>query len=573
MMNEKEHKKRLEQGVWLDEVDRAFRAWRAAVPSEKTTHLLSGMALTWAESWRLTNPGDFSPATHTFIARSVAAQALKSSGEREAAATETRRRDRVYQQILLLMALFAIVILGPTTMRMYLEQPQPRVIAGQPVAAVIAPQQREPALEAPVIAALPHESPAILTELATTALRTGNRDEARKLALDALYAAPRGTVPTDAASIIANLAQQRQPGTWNQAALSDASFVKGCGGTRLLARTTANNLVMLDTATQKITSLALPASTQAGAIDATCRSALVTNEDYEVTLVSIGDKATSSKRLGSHDAPIVALRFDGRAARAVSVSRDGVGQIWDLSSSRSLARFKSPTDAFNGATFSLDGTDMVTWSDNATVTLWDAKTGVQRGAFAGHASAINAAAFTPDGTRLLTVSVDGTATVWDTMRREAVAVLRPKGGAIVDAWLTPDGSRVVARLDESRLQIWDLELGEPQAIIETADSADTVAISPDGQSLAVAEQTGTVTVWDSMTGAKRLTLNVSGTVLALGFDGAASLRAIAPDAITTWPLPLTREHALDIAGGSALCATQKTAVWCHPTTAAQPRAE
>jgi len=45
--------------------------------------------------------------------------------------------------------------------------------------------------------------------------------------------------------------------------------------------------------------------------------------------------------------------------------------------------------------------------------VWDAKTGAEVLTLRGHTSAVHSASFSPDGTRIVTAGGDRTARVWD----------------------------------------------------------------------------------------------------------------------------------------------------------------
>ena len=65
------------------------------------------------------------------------------------------------------------------------------------------------------------------------------------------------------------------------------------------------------------------------------------------------------------------------------------------------------------ASFSPDGTRVVTGSFDNTVRLWDAATGVPIGQPLRHDDGVRGASFSVDGYRVVTASRDGTARVWD----------------------------------------------------------------------------------------------------------------------------------------------------------------
>ena len=76
------------------------------------------------------------------------------------------------------------------------------------------------------------------------------------------------------------------------------------------------------------------------------------------------------------------------------------------------------------ASFSPDGTSIVTASIDGTARLWDATTGQEIVALRGHNSWLRSAAFSPDGTRIVTASVDSTARLWDAITGQEIVALR-----------------------------------------------------------------------------------------------------------------------------------------------------
>jgi WD40 repeat protein len=65
------------------------------------------------------------------------------------------------------------------------------------------------------------------------------------------------------------------------------------------------------------------------------------------------------------------------------------------------------------ASFSPDGSRVVTGSWDRTAKVWDAKTGAELLTLKGHASHVRSASFSRDGSRIVTASSDNTAKVWD----------------------------------------------------------------------------------------------------------------------------------------------------------------
>ena len=66
------------------------------------------------------------------------------------------------------------------------------------------------------------------------------------------------------------------------------------------------------------------------------------------------------------------------------------------------------------ASFSRDGSRIVTASEDKTVRIWEAATAREIAVLRGHEDEVWFASFSPDGLRVVSGSVDRTARVWDT---------------------------------------------------------------------------------------------------------------------------------------------------------------
>jgi WD40 repeat protein len=67
----------------------------------------------------------------------------------------------------------------------------------------------------------------------------------------------------------------------------------------------------------------------------------------------------------------------------------------------------------SSVSFSPDGTQIVSASDDNTVRIWDVATGTQLRVLEGHKSRVDSVSFSPDGTQIVSGSWDNTVRVWD----------------------------------------------------------------------------------------------------------------------------------------------------------------
>ncbi len=129
---------------------------------------------------------------------------------------------------------------------------------------------------------------------------------------------------------------------------------------------------------------------------------------------------------------------------AVTDSEDGSVRVFDVETSRQIARLDGHTLEVTSMAFSPDGQRIVSGSKDQTVRIWNAETGeplltlggeVQ---FARHTAKISHAAFSPDGTKVASAGLDGVR-VWDAATGVQLTVGR--GGKSVE-W-SADGTRLL----------------------------------------------------------------------------------------------------------------------------------
>jgi WD40 repeat protein len=78
-----------------------------------------------------------------------------------------------------------------------------------------------------------------------------------------------------------------------------------------------------------------------------------------------------------------------------------------------LLTLKGHTDSLLSASFSPDGSRVVTAGRDGRALVWDTRTGVEVLSLKGHTGVVWSASFSPDGSRIATASADGTSKVWD----------------------------------------------------------------------------------------------------------------------------------------------------------------
>ncbi len=587
---------RLEFPVWHVAFARSYAAWSNAPSDLKGPLLLSGPALTKAESWLVACPERLSDSEKRFIVRSIAQRAREPNPKPLAKRRGSVRRRIGWQRQSdrSLWQLLAVIIVGlwvfaPDFIKQTMEQAINSPDANQDLKSgpivVATPNAKDdpetstthtptPARGAgvtarpsdgvetePAVPPMPEPPPppqsraVRLAELAREQLDAGQPRQGLLLAVEATEVTRNDTTATQQESALATAVLLRAMGSRTQlAALTTsgrpAATALFCDGAKGIVAATADATLSAWTlaSADRRTNLGEWRGPLDGvSVDRDCRRMIVGDEDFNAAIRPL-DGGKPIAVLTGHEATILASAFGPDGQTVATASQDNNARLWDARTGRLRAVLSGHDWQVTSIAYSNDSRRVITASSDMTARIWDVVSGRLLHTLGRHQGIVTSAAFSTDGAMALTTSWDGIARLWDTASGDLVRSFKGEGGSIQNAWLSSDGRRIAAVTDRSAIYLWDaetgLQIGEIAAASQKAKSAIFV---PDSRWVATLSWDGKVVLHDADTGNAVATLNGNADrvqALAFGHGSTTAVAITIAGARLTWPLFGTTTEAL-----------------------------
>ncbi len=247
--------------------------------------------------------------------------------------------------------------------------------------------------------------------------------------------------------------------------------------------------------------------------------------------------------LHGHEGAVHSASFSPDGTRVVTAASDMTARVWDATSGKVLAILRGHEDDVIAASFSPDGARVVSVSLDRTARVWDAASGKVMAILPGgddrvgvasasvspdltvlHIKKVASASFSPDGARVVTGGPDSAARVWGAASGKVLATLRGHEDDVIAANFSPDGTRVVSVSGYGSALVWDAASGKVLLTLRSSKYMGRVAsasFSPDSTRIVTALSDSTARVWDATSGKVLATLR--------GHEGAVSSANFSPD--------------------------------------------
>lgn len=240
--------------------------------------------------------------------------------------------------------------------------------------------------------------------------------------------------------------------------------------------------------------------------------------------------------LRGHQDPIFDVAIDSTHRRIATASTDGTVKLWDLNP-KTTEGFRASSKRITAAQLDPSSQQVAIGTEEGELALWTWQGKLQT-QFQAHGSRIQAIAMSSQGQKIATISSGGSLKLW-TLQGKLLFEFPDDLVGINTGSFDFQGNRLAIATKRGQIYLWDIQANPPRLVHHfqaRSERIDTVRLSPNGQLIAEAGETGKVQIWNPEGQLQATLPGQLGTIYDLNFsyDGQAIATAASEGTARLW---------------------------------------
>jgi WD40 repeat protein len=229
------------------------------------------------------------------------------------------------------------------------------------------------------------------------------------------------------------------------------------------------------------------------------------------------------------------------------ISGELSGDLWSKPTWHLQQTIEAHGDWVRCLSFTPDGTKLVSGSFDKTIKLWQADTGKLVHTFTDSLKGVFALAVSPDGKLLASGSWDETIALWDLESGNCIQHLTQHQSSVRSLAISPDSKTLVSGSFDRTIVLWQLPAGTVQTTIADLEPIAAISLSTNGKFFVSTGDDGSIKLWSLATGAaigaSRANQHCIGS-LAIDPDGQTIAAGTVNGYVVLWQLDRLDENGL-----------------------------
>jgi len=199
------------------------------------------------------------------------------------------------------------------------------------------------------------------------------------------------------------------------------------------------------------------------------------------------------KVLVGHSNWVLSVAFSPDGKLLASGSGDSTVRLWEVATGQEITTLLGHNHAVNAVAFSPDGKLLASGSGDNNIKLWNVVTGQEITTLAGHTDAVSSVVFSPDGKLLASGSGDSTVRLWEVATGQEITTLPNFNCIIHCVAFSLNGLMLASGFNKRNstaggVQLWQITIGQETNLIKNheahTNAVKAIAFKPDQSMLA-----------------------------------------------------------------------------------------